>query len=44
MKEQNMSYQLTWLTSKLAVGYAPMSYDELDSIRDQGIGSIVNLC
>ena len=39
-----MSYQLTWLTSKLAVGYAPMSYDELDSIRDQGIGSIVNLC
>ncbi len=44
MKEKNMSYQLTWLTNQLAVGYAPMSYDELDSIRDQGIGAIVNLC
>ncbi len=44
MKEKNMSYQLTWLTSQLAVGYAPMSYDELDSIRDQGIRAIVNLC
>ncbi len=39
-----MSYQLTWLTSQIAVGYAPMSYDELDSIKDQGIGAIVNLC
>ncbi len=44
MKEKNMSYQLTWLTSQIAVGYAPMSYEELDSIRDQGIGAIVNLC
>ena len=44
MKEANMLYQLTWLTSQLAVGYAPMSYEELDSIRDQGIGAIVNLC
>jgi protein-tyrosine phosphatase len=37
-------YQLTWITSSLAVGYAPMSYAELDSIREQGIGAIVNLC
>lgn len=37
-------YQLTWITSQLAVGYAPMSYDELDSIRNQGIHAIVNLC
>lgn len=37
MKEKNMSYQLTWLTSQPAVEYAPMSYDELDSIRNQGI-------
>ncbi len=44
MKKENISYQLTWLTSQLAVGYAPMSYDELDSIRDQGIVAIVNLC
>jgi len=39
-----MSYQLTWITSSLAVGYAPMSYAELDSIREQGITAIVNLC
>jgi protein-tyrosine phosphatase/Fe-S-cluster containining protein len=44
MKEKNMSYQLTWLTSQIAVGYAPMSYDQLDSIRDQGVVGIVNLC
>ncbi len=44
MKEQNKSYQLTWLTSQIAVGYAPMSYDELESIKDQGIVAIVNLC
>lgn len=39
-----MSYQLTWITSQLAVGHAPMSYDDLDSIKEQGIGAIVNLC
>lgn len=37
-------YQLTWITDQLAVGYAPMSYAELDSIREQGITAIVNLC
>ncbi len=37
-------YQLTWITDQLAVGYAPMSYAELDSIREQGISAIVNLC
>jgi protein-tyrosine phosphatase len=39
-----MAYLLTWITDSLAVGHAPMSYAELDSIRDQGIGAIVNLC
>lgn len=37
-------YLLTWLTKNLAVGHAPMSYDELDSMREQGIDAIVNLC
>ena len=37
-------YQLTWVTKHLAVGHAPMSYAELDDIRDQGIDAIVNLC
>lgn len=37
-------YRLTWITDRLALGHAPMSYDELKSIRDQGIDGIVNLC
>jgi Fe-S-cluster containining protein len=37
-------YQLTWITANLAVGHAPMSYDELDHIKAQGIDAIVNLC
>ncbi len=37
-------YHLTWVTEQLAVGHAPMSYAELDSLRDQGIHAIVNLC
>jgi hypothetical protein len=37
-------YRLTWVTPDLAVGYAPMSYDELESIKSQGINAIVNLC
>ncbi len=38
------NYELTWITDNLAVGYAPMSYAELDSIKEQGINGIVNLC
>lgn len=37
-------YPITWITDNLAVGHAPMSYDELDSIKEQGITGIVNLC
>ena len=40
----NSEYKLTWITSDLAVGYAPMSYAELESIKSQGIDAIVNLC
>lgn len=39
-----MSYTVTWITSQLAAGSAPMSYDDLDVIRAQGIDAIVNLC
>ncbi len=38
------AYPLNWVTDQLAVGHAPMSYDELRSIREQGIDGIVNLC
>ena len=37
-------YSLNWITDHLATGYAPMSYEELDAIREQGITAIVNLC
>lgn len=37
-------YTVTWITDYLAVGHAPMSYDDLDNIRAQGISGIVNLC
>jgi hypothetical protein len=39
-----MPYTLTWLTSQLAVGSAPMSYEDLDAITAQGVDAIVNLC
>ncbi|WP_299981723.1 dual specificity protein phosphatase family protein [Desulfobacula sp.] len=37
-------YPITWITDSLAVGYAPMSYAQLDSIKALGIDGIVNLC
>jgi protein-tyrosine phosphatase len=37
-------YALHWITAHLATGSAPLSYAELDAIRQQGIGAIVNLC
>ncbi len=38
------SYTVTWITNSLAVGRAPMSYAEFDSIKAQGIDGIINLC
>ena len=38
------AYRVHWITEYLALGHAPMSYHELDSIRSQGIDAIVNLC
>lgn len=37
-------YPMTWITDRLAVGHAPTSYEELESIKKQGIDAIVNLC
>ncbi|WP_415714505.1 dual specificity protein phosphatase family protein [Maridesulfovibrio sp.] len=38
------AYKLTWITDQLAVGCAPMSHAQLDSLLAQGIDGIVNLC
>lgn len=35
---------LTWVTDHLAVGHAPMSYDDLDDLKAQGLDAIMNLC
>ena len=37
-------YPVRWITTELAVGYAPRSHDDLTTIRTQGIEAIVNLC
>jgi len=37
-------YRVTWVSSNLAVGGAPLSYDDLQAIREKGIDVIVNLC
>ncbi|MEA3468593.1 MAG: dual specificity protein phosphatase family protein [Thermodesulfobacteriota bacterium] len=37
-------YELTWITNQIAAGYAPMSYEELETIKEGGIDAIINLC
>ncbi len=37
-------YNLTWITKSLAVGSAPMSFADLDFIKEHGVDAIVNLC
>ncbi len=37
-------YPPKWITERIAVGYAPRSLADLETIRSQGIGAIVNLC
>lgn len=39
-----MSYCITWVTDQLAVGHAPMSFDQMEFLREQGINAILNLC
>lgn len=44
MSEKRQAYALTWVTKHLAVGCAPMSHEQLASIREQGVDVILNLC
>jgi len=37
-------YELAWVTPQLGVGHAPLSYADLDAIREEGVDAIVNLC
>ena len=42
--KMSLSYRLEWVTDNLAVGYAPMSYADLDEIKKRGVNAIINLC
>jgi hypothetical protein len=37
-------YRLDWVTENIAVGGAPLSYEQLNHIQHQGIHAIINLC
>jgi protein-tyrosine phosphatase len=37
-------YKLTWITENVAFGCAPMSYEDLDVIKGQGVDAVINLC
>jgi hypothetical protein len=37
-------YPVRWITTELAVSYAPRSHYDLTTIRTQGIKAIVNVC
>ncbi len=37
-------YKLSWITKSIALGSAPMSFTDMESIKSQGIDAIVNLC
>ncbi len=38
------TYPLRWITPHVAIGYAPRSQTDIDSIQNQGIDAILNLC
>jgi hypothetical protein len=38
------NYPITWVTSYIATGRAPKSYEDLDILREYGIDAILNLC
>lgn len=42
--ESRERYRLDWITDSLAVGQAPMSHQDLESLRRQGINAVLNLC
>lgn len=38
------AYEITWMSSQLAVGHAPMSFMDIERIKEAGIDAIINLC
>jgi Fe-S-cluster containining protein len=44
MTRPTHAYVLTFVTPHLAVGHAPMTREQLDSLKAQGVDAILNLC
>lgn len=44
MSATAQAYAMNWVTDHLAVGHAPMSNAQLESLADQGVDAILNLC
>ncbi|MGM0759831.1 MAG: protein-tyrosine phosphatase family protein [Thermodesulfobacteriota bacterium] len=43
-KKSSQNEVARWVTAHLAVSHAPMSYDQLDRLKEAGIDAILNLC
>ena len=41
---QENNYPLRWITQQIAIGYAPHSQVDIDSVKAQGIAAVLNLC
>jgi len=42
--DQTDSYPLKWITPHVAIGHAPHSQADLDSIKTKGVEAVLNLC
>lgn len=38
------TYRITWITDHIAAGYAPLSNEDLELLKEEEIEAIVNLC
>ena len=38
------TYPIKWIITDIAIGYAPRSYTDLNTIKEHGIEAIINLC
>jgi hypothetical protein len=40
----NDKFPVKWITDQVAIGYAPRSHADIDEIKSNGIGAVLNLC
>jgi hypothetical protein len=44
MTMEKDKFPVKWITDQIAMGYAPHSYADLDELKSNGIGAVLNLC